>query len=911
MSRRGPRRLFEAIEQAPAGAWSYGLLVAAWIFARNLLEGVLEASHVMGFDWRIDVSLPMFFLHFPLFYFTLFLLLAVWLHVVTGGDLARIARVLAVGFVVLLVAPLLDAFISSGRGYDLKYLLGFDSIVWRFWNPGRAPAEISPGQRVEIALAVVLLGLYGYHLARASGTRPHGAPRPGRGRGLALPAALACAAGSFFLMAALGAWPALFARIWLPAAQGAQAAYLAAYRGPGLVANESARHALAIALPFLAALLLFAWRLAPERFSALARRVVGLRLAHYTGLVPLGAAMGWLVYREHLPGAFNNPVDGAAVIVLWASVTAAFVAAVCWNDLGDLRADGINLPGRPLPAGRITAREMEHLGAVAALLALWLSLSAGYASFLLVAACLALAWLYSRPPMRLKRWPLAATFTLALLSVTSMAVGFSLFAQEMTPWVFPRRVLYALLAGITLGFAAKDLGDGEGDRASGTVTIATLWGEARAGRIAAVLVAVSFLQAGLFLPLGLAGWLAAGFFAAAGVVTSLRVFRPGAALLVQWLLFAVTLAVLLAHHPELLRERVPPWLGLYHGEIRAIEEQVRLDLLERQAAAESGEAGAARTPAREALAAALARFVAATGAEGPGGDADASRPELWRERARWARARSGDPGIARGDAAALASMRPLYAPYRDAWKSAAYRAGDAGEAEAACSGALETLVRPGDFLRERAALRLAAGRAGLDAEVGGGPPALSAPRGERGVGRSAGGELACARDLAGALLFGAQEARVWILAGDFALGRAIPEQAREAYAEAIRLAPAVAEAWSGLGEALDRLGSLPAALEAMEQAHLRSPADPWILNNWGVVLREAGRLQEALERFAAARRLAPQLFEPPFNLGLCFERLGQLEDARTWYTEAGRLRPHFPPVEEALQRVGSPAATAR
>ncbi len=889
-----PRSIFDRIEQAPGSAWGHALLLGAWIFGRNLLEGILEASHIMGFDWRLDVSLPMMFLHFPLFYLALFLLLALWLHALTGASIGRISRVLCVGFGVLLVAPIIDALVSGGRGYDLNYLPGFGSILWRFWNPGQATAETSPGQRVEILLAVIGIALYAHHLAMAR------CSRGSRGGGAPWLMALASAAGAFVLMALLGAWPSLFARSFAPAAGSAGAsAYAEVFRGRGLVPGESARHAIVIALPFAAALCAYAWRLDPARFRALAKRALGVRMLHYTGLVPVGALLGWVVYRDAFPGAFVNPIDAAAVLVLWISMAAAFLAAVCWNDLGDRQADAVNQPSRPLPVGAVSPPALETLAWLASALSAWLALAAGYACFLLVCACLLLAWLYSRPPARLKRWPGSATFTLALLSALSMATGFALFAQEMTPWVFPRRVLAALVVGITLGFAAKDIGDGEGDRASGVVTIATLWGDARARIVGAILVALAFLQAPLCLPLGVAALIAAIVLAAGAAWITLRAARPAVPLLALFLVFTLILLGLLARRPDLLQEKAPGWMPVSHAQIRAIEEEVRLERIDAQGGLRNAAAAEAsqREARSHALSDALDHFVAAAQAAAPppsapapsspqakarDGAAMAGRRAAWLERALWARAQSAQGSA--GDASELASLRPGHAAYLEAGKNAAHRAGDDAAAEEFCHRALALHARPGDFLRERAALRVAAARSS---------------EGEN-VARSA--QLA-AHDLAAAFLFRNEEARLWLVAGDLALARRDPAHAREAFERSITLDSTEASAFAGLAEAHYASGSLAGALRAMEQAYARSPEDPWILNNWGVMLREAGDLEQAARRFERAHRLAPRFFEPLFNLGLTCERLGRADEALRWYEQADPLRPGFPPLEEARARV--------
>ncbi|MBD3235830.1 MAG: tetratricopeptide repeat protein, partial [Candidatus Eisenbacteria bacterium] len=197
-----------------------------------------------------------------------------------------------------------------------------------------------------------------------------------------------------------------------------------------------------------------------------------------------------------------------------------------------------------------------------------------------------------------------------------------------------------------------------------------------------------------------------------------------------------------------------------------------------------------------------------------------------------------------------------------------------------CGDAVRFGVRPGTFLRNRAALALAAGEGGVETGMG------------------------IARDLQGAFLFGGHRPLLWILCGDWLLQRGDPVGAAACYRKATGWPQTAADAWNGLGEALFAQDALRSAQEAFERALALRPQDPWILNNAGVVLRARGDLALAADRFAAAHRAAPELFEPRFNLGLTHEQAGRMARARYWYTRAAELRPDFPPVRDRLRALG-------
>ena len=112
------------------------------------------------------------------------------------------------------------------------------------------------------------------------------------------------------------------------------------------------------------------------------------------------------------------------------------------------------------------------------------------------------------------------------------------------------------------------------------------------------------------------------------------------------------------------------------------------------------------------------------------------------------------------------------------------------------------------------------------------------------------------------------------------------EEALEAYEEALRLDPGLANAWNGKGRALNDLDRHEAALEAYDEAIRLDPTDaiPW--NNKGNALKNLGRYEAALEAFEEAIRLAPGFAVPWFN------RVYPLRELKNAKDEPLALRAH-------------------
>ncbi len=169
------------------------------------------------------------------------------------------------------------------------------------------------------------------------------------------------------------------------------------------------------------------------------------------------------------------------------------------NDWYDRHVDAINEPARPIPSGRIPGRWGFWIACLWSALAFALALALG--RYVAVAALigLILAWLYSAPPVRLKRngwW-------------SALACGFS---YEGLPWfagaavclhAMPGPAIVTTAALYSLGahgiMTLNDFKSIAGDRQTGLGTLPARLGPDRACRIACVVMAAAQLGVVAFL----------------------------------------------------------------------------------------------------------------------------------------------------------------------------------------------------------------------------------------------------------------------------------------------------------------------------------------------------------------------------------------------------------------------------
>jgi 4-hydroxybenzoate polyprenyltransferase len=208
-------------------------------------------------------------------------------------------------------------------------------------------------------------------------------------------------------------------------------------------------------------------------------------------------------------GLFDSPFPLLILLVSACSGVLAWWWAVGVNDLHDLETDKISNHSRPLVSGIISAGEYRILNLVFLLLSLAGAIVIRHPFLVPILVAMALSYIYSAPPLRLKRVPLLATFILALCSALVCLAGYILFSDDYSFIGFPPRILGAILVAFTLGLTVIDIKDLKGDRATGTLTLPILFGEKKGARITGGLMLLAYLgvpvilKTFVFIPLAL------------------------------------------------------------------------------------------------------------------------------------------------------------------------------------------------------------------------------------------------------------------------------------------------------------------------------------------------------------------------------------------------------------------------
>ncbi len=187
---------------------------------------------------------------------------------------------------------------------------------------------------------------------------------------------------------------------------------------------------------------------------------------------------------DHIAGLTLASGAGDAALTLLAALTVnVFIVGI--NQLEDVEIDRVNKPYLPLAAGDMTREQARRTVALAAVVPVVLALTQGAFELGAVLAGLVVGAAYSLPPLRLKRFPVAAS--LCISGVRSVVVNLGIYghfaaAQGVDAAAIPAPVWALTLFVVPFAFAIavlKDVPDIEGDRRFAVMTFSVRLGAGR------------------------------------------------------------------------------------------------------------------------------------------------------------------------------------------------------------------------------------------------------------------------------------------------------------------------------------------------------------------------------------------------------------------------------------------------
>lgn len=483
-------------------AWFSGFicLVALRFFMESFSNPSLTGYLASDFSTMI---------HYALFYLGAAISFILLLEIYIPGVKAH--GLVLFGLIIIITPPILDVAFSGGSSYPMSYIFqtpprlfqSFTTFFGKYFLRG-----VTPGIRVEVAIIVssVAAAVWAIRKSILRGVFAGLSAYALLFFWLALPSFVGLA-GAVTGQSPAGLGPLSFfensqnnsiiSKNFIHPADTPHGV-----RASEVFFNASLSHVLFIIVIFLSAI--WFYKNHRKSFTLIVKNSRPERVLHCFFMVFVGIALAW----NGAATSFNW-LDILSLMVFLLSVYFSWMFAVGVNDICDFSADKISNPKRPLASGAISLSFMKNTNSVFLALSLVGACLAGSYSLFYILSFTASYFIYSSPPLRLKRFPVVATLMIAIASLSMAMAGFFLISGSKLVSAFPLNYVYLIIFAFTAGATIKDLKDTKGDQSDGVFTIPVIFGEQRGKTIiaglvsAAIVVSAAIINALVLMPAAL------------------------------------------------------------------------------------------------------------------------------------------------------------------------------------------------------------------------------------------------------------------------------------------------------------------------------------------------------------------------------------------------------------------------
>lgn len=392
-----------------------------------------------GISFYYIFSYTLFCLSLALSFFILFYLL-------TKKNMQMTIRLVLLGFIVIIIPPIFDLLLSSGRGYNMSYIRPeFHSKPFLKFLTFYGPFEgvgITPGIKLEVVVVLSLCFLYFYLLQK----KVVGA-----------------------LVKTLSVYILLFFYLSAPFwARGILNVFGQKYiYSAGLMNNF---YLVLIIIQLSVVLVLSRTRLV----ISIMKDMRPFRLLHYLLMFLLGLAL-WVElssYRLNLNDFFSLIFTAVCIIFAW-------LYSVMTNNIEDVEIDKISNLKRPLVSSEIKLKDYKNISLAFFIISIFYALMIDFSSLFIILVFIGNYYLYSMPPFRLKRIPILSKLIISFNSLALVMMGFMRFSSSSGIHFlagFPNWITPVFLVGLTLCLNFIDIKDYHGDKAEGIKTLPVIFG---------------------------------------------------------------------------------------------------------------------------------------------------------------------------------------------------------------------------------------------------------------------------------------------------------------------------------------------------------------------------------------------------------------------------------------------------
>jgi len=179
-----------------------------------------------------------------------------------------------------------------------------------------------------------------------------------------------------------------------------------------------------------------------------------------------------------------------------ASIAYVLLFSAIINDLADYKIDKISNRKRPLISKSIPSSTYKKIGFISLVIAIFCAAAINIEFLLLIALVTAGYFIYSMPPLRLKKVPLLSKIIISLNSLSLLTAGFFFTTGTLS---LPGEIVFFFLIFLTLSSNFIDIKDYEGDKRNGIRTLPVILGLEKSKKVIGIFFIISYLSLGFLL----------------------------------------------------------------------------------------------------------------------------------------------------------------------------------------------------------------------------------------------------------------------------------------------------------------------------------------------------------------------------------------------------------------------------
>ncbi len=230
----------------------------------------------------------------------------------------------------------------------------------------------------------------------------------------------------------------------------------------------------------------FFYALRKDYFLAVLRDIRPWRLIHFEAMLWTGIFLA----KFFLPDTFSFGADKSpAAFSLMAAVVFAWLFSVLTNNIVDHEIDKVANKKRPTVTSAIPLSYYKVLAAVFFGMAIIYSAAVDFTAFFLILVFVGNYFLYSMPPLRLKRVTFFSKGLIALNSLVILMLGYYLASGTI---MVPGKITLFFMVFMTAALNFIDIKDYEGDKRAGIKTLPVILGQKEAKLLISFFVAASY-----------------------------------------------------------------------------------------------------------------------------------------------------------------------------------------------------------------------------------------------------------------------------------------------------------------------------------------------------------------------------------------------------------------------------------